>query len=74
MSIVHAPFWKDVHILKLTINMRLLTQSHEMTPLDHLKAQSFADWLLAIGEGRDNMTPVTELPSGISVIQSRCLH
>jgi len=43
--------------------MRLLAQAQQMTPAEHFKAESFAEWLLAVGEGRDNTTPLTELPS-----------
>ena len=63
--IVHAPFWSDVRILKLTKNMRLLSQSQQMTPVDRFKAESFAEWLLTVGEGKDNTIPMTELPLGM---------
>ena len=66
---MHAPFWKDVQIFKLTKNMRLLAQSEQMTVADHLRAESFAEWLLTVGEGRDNTTPVTELPPGMFAIK-----
>jgi hypothetical protein len=58
-------------MLKLTINMRLLAQSEEMTPTDRLKAKLFAEWLLTVGEGRDNTIPETELPPGMLAIKSR---
>src|SRR5215470_9481500 len=45
--------------------MRLLAQSENMTSAEHFKAESFAEWLLAVGEGRDNTTPRTELPFSI---------
>jgi hypothetical protein len=69
-SIVHAPFWEDVEILKLTINMRLLGQSKPMISTDRLRAESFANWLLTVGEGTENTTPTAELPSGMFVIKS----
>lgn len=52
-SIIHVPFWKDVQALRLKINMRLLRQYERMTPLEHHTAESFAKWLLTVGEGRD---------------------
>ena len=74
-SIVHASFWKDVHIFKLMVNMRLLAQSERMTPPNRLKAESFAKWLLMVGEGTDNTVPLTELPIGMSMIKyyAHCL-
>lgn len=66
---MHAPFWKDVQIFKLTKNMRLLAQSEQMTVADRLRAESFAEWLLTVGEGRDNTIPVTELPPGMFAIK-----
>ena len=52
--------------MKLTINMRLLAQSQQMSPVDRLKAQSFATWLLKVREGRDDTVPVTKLPPDMS--------
>jgi len=66
---VHSPFWKDVQKFKLTKNMRLLAQSEQMTAPDRLRAESFAEWLLTVGEGRDNTVPVTELPPGMFEIK-----
>ena len=66
---VHAPFWADVQILKLTKNMRLLAQSEQMTPSDRLRAESFAEWLLEAGEGRVDTIPMTLLPSGMFAIK-----
>ena len=62
-------FWTHVKILKLTKNMRLLAQSELMAPADRLKAESFAEWLLTIGDGRDNTIPMMELPPGIWTIK-----
>jgi hypothetical protein len=45
--------------------MRLLTWPERMAPADRLRARIFAEWLLTIGEGRDNTTPLTELPVGM---------
>jgi len=61
-SIVHAPFWKDVQLLKLTINMRLLARASEMTSAQRFQAELFAQWLLAIGEGKHDTIPIAELP------------
>ena len=44
--------------------MRLLAQSDQMTPEDHLRAEAFAQWLLKVGEGSDDTVPPTELPAG----------
>jgi hypothetical protein len=53
-DIVQASFnrselWRSVKILELTINMRILSLSGE----EQLEAQTFADWLLRIGEGKE---------------------
>jgi len=45
--------------------MRLLAQSEQMVPIHRLKAEAFAQWLLTVGEGRDNTTPLAELPVGM---------
>jgi len=44
--------------------MRLLAQSEKLTFNERLKAESFAEWLLKVGEGRDNTVPLTEIPQG----------
>jgi len=44
--------------------MRLLAQSEKMTFDERLKAESFAEWLLTVGEGRDGTVPLTEIPQG----------
>ena len=46
--------------------MRLLAHSEQMSYAELLRANSFAEWLLTVGEGRDNTTPLTELPVGMS--------
>lgn len=45
--------------------MRLLAQSEQMAPADRQRARAFAEWLLTVGEGRDNTIPLTELPVGM---------
>ena len=50
--------------------MRLLAQSERMLPMDHLRAKSFAEWLLTVGEGRDNTIPLTELPTGMFLMRN----
>jgi hypothetical protein len=57
-------------MMKLTVNMRLLVDSDKMTPDDRVKAEAFAEWLLSVGEGRQNMTPLLELPSGTFELKS----
>ena len=49
--------------------MRLLAQSQQMVPTDHLRARTFAEWLLTVGEGKDNTIPLTELPVGMFLIK-----
>jgi hypothetical protein len=49
--------------------MRLLAQSQQMTSADRLKAESFAEWLLTVGDGRGNTIPATELPPGIWTVK-----
>jgi hypothetical protein len=44
--------------------MRLLAKSEQIPPADRFKAESFAEWLLTIGDGRDNTSPMVELPPG----------
>ena len=51
--------------------MRLLAQSERMTPPDRLKAESFAEWLLTVREGRNDTIPMTELPHGKLSMESR---
>jgi hypothetical protein len=48
--------------------MRLLAQADQMTPEHRLKAESFAKWLLTVGEGKDNTVPFTQLPIGIPIV------
>jgi hypothetical protein len=50
--------------------MRLLALAELMILTHRLKAESFAEWLLMVGEGRDNTIPVTELPPGMLPIKS----
>jgi len=60
--------------MKLTVNMRLLAYSNEMSQIDYLRAESFAEWLLTVGEGRENTIPFLELPSGICLISIALTH
>ena len=36
----------------------------QMTVTERLEAESFAKWLLTVGEGRDDTAPLTEIPEG----------
>ena len=45
-----SPLWRDVIRLRLTVNMRL--RSAPMTTAEFNQAESFASWLLEIGDGR----------------------
>jgi hypothetical protein len=49
--------------------MRLLAQSERMSLSDRLKAESFAEWLLTVGEGKNGTIPETELPQGKSTME-----
>jgi hypothetical protein len=50
--------------------MRLLRPPEQMISADRIKAESFAKWLLTVGEGRNNSTPTTELPSGMFAMKA----
>ena len=66
-TLTHSIFWKDVHVLRLTINMRLLADSERMSQTDRLYAEGFAAWLLQVGEGRldnSNDSIIVKLPTG----------
>ena len=66
-----SPFWKDVRVLRLTTNMRLLANSQRMTQMDRLHAEKFAAWLLEVGEGKANDLDdfiTVKLPSGNNLI------
>jgi hypothetical protein len=65
-TVSNAIFWKDVVHLKLHINMCLLSQAGQMDP-DHLQhAQSYANWLLDIGNREVDSKSLNEitLPDG----------
>lgn len=65
-ALSYAPFWKDIEVLPLTINMRLLTQAHHMTETDRLHAIEFAAWQLKLGDGTANHDAIKiVLPRGI---------
>jgi PIF1-like helicase len=63
---VYAPFWKDVRKLRLSTNMRLLAQSHQMDPVECLEAENFANWLLQVGDGT---ATVPEEPNKVKIPQ-----
>ena len=67
-TISNASFWKDVTIMRLTLNMRLLAQAHLMTPLQHEYIQNFAKWLLDVGNGDLNDQDEIALPSGMLLV------
>ena len=48
--------------------MRLLAHAEQMTPEHRLKAESFAKWLLKVGEGKDDTLPFTQLPTGMPIM------
>ena len=49
-SLIRSPLWKHVHVLKLTINMRL--SSPALSPTEKARMSDFAQWVLDVGEGR----------------------
>ena len=61
-----SPFWKDIRVLRLSTNMRLLAQSHQMAPADQVYAEDFAKWVLDVGDAAatepDNPFQVKILP------------
>jgi hypothetical protein len=48
-AIVNSPLWNSIHILKLTQNMRL--SSNSLNTDTRLESAAFSKWLFAIGEG-----------------------
>ena len=53
-TIVYTPFWKDVKVMSLSVNMRLLAQADHMTELEHRHATEFAAWQLKLGQETAN--------------------
>jgi len=53
-TIAYAPFWKDVKVMPLKVNMRVLGQAAIMTPEEHVYATQFALWQLKVGDGSTN--------------------
>jgi hypothetical protein len=64
-AISNASFWRDITMLRLTTNMRLLAQAAHMSPPQLQHTQQFAKWLLDLGDGIDNDGDQVELPPGI---------
>ena len=64
-TIVYAPFWKDVKVMPLKVNMRVLGQAAIMTSEEHVYAMQFALWQLKVGdESANNDEMSIRLPSG----------
>jgi PIF1-like helicase len=66
-TITHSLFWKDVTVLHLTKNMRLLAHTESVTDSEQTYANDFANWLLQLGEGKLNGVDHNlsiELPQG----------
>ena len=53
-TIPYAPFWKDVKVMALKVNMRVLGQAATMTPEEHAYAPQFVAWQLKVGQRRRN--------------------
>jgi len=49
-SLIRSPIWKYVHVLKLTINMRLSNPA--LSPKEKARMSEFAQWVLDVGEGK----------------------
>ena len=67
-TISNAIFWKDVTMMHLTTNMRLLQQVNHKSEeaIEYtLAAQQFAAWLLEVGEGKRNQENKIMLPPSI---------
>jgi hypothetical protein len=64
-----SAFWKDVRILRLSTNMRLLAHAGQMDATEQANAEHFAKWLLNVGDGTaaepDNPFKVT-IPPGMN--------
>jgi ATP-dependent DNA helicase PIF1 len=66
-TITYAPFWKDVKVMQLKVNMRVLAQAANMTPEERIHATQFAAWQLEVGEGTANDDGISiKLPPGTS--------
>jgi len=76
-TMTHSPFWRDVMVLHLTTNMRVLANAQGMTEMDRSHAERFASWLLQVGEGRANDCddPMTvRLPKGNVPPYCTCIY
>jgi hypothetical protein len=65
-TIAYAPFWKDVKVMPLKVNMRVLAQVPNMSPEEQIHSVAFTNWLLEVGNGTangDNGISI-KLPSG----------
>jgi hypothetical protein len=63
--IAYTPFWKDVKVMPLKVNMYILGQAGIMTHEEHVYATQFASWQLKVGDGSANDDGISiKLPSG----------
>jgi PIF1-like helicase len=68
-TILYAPFWKDVKVMSLNVNMRLLAQADHMTEVEHRHATEFAAWQLKLGQGNVNHDGfMIKLPMGMKMV------
>ncbi|SCV74472.1 BQ2448_8111 [Microbotryum intermedium] len=51
-SLIKADFWRHVRVLRLTENMRLISNADAMDEAQLARTRDFAEWLLKVGEGR----------------------
>lgn len=64
VTIANASFWKDIIIMKLIVNMPLLTQSDLMSPEEQQYTFNFAEWLIQLSDGTLNENMEMSLPDG----------
>lgn len=74
-SISNASFWTHVEVMRLTVNMRLLSVTPQMTAAAQSGANQFAEWLLQVGEGTNMIVDseedsVVQLPQGSYSVSS----
>jgi hypothetical protein len=69
-----STFWKDIRVLRLSTNMRLLAHANQMDAAEQANAEGFAKWLLNVGDGTaaeaDDPFKVT-IPAGMITIVAR---
>jgi hypothetical protein len=63
-TVAYAPFWNDVKVMQLRVNMRVLAQAAYMSVDKFALATQFAAWQLEVGDGSANHDGISiKLPS-----------